>query len=177
MSLLGEGRRVVFGEGRVNANPRYWRTGPVTADDGTPFEVMATTEPWYVDGVGGETVFREVALQLSHTLGGDFRVTPYVNGSATPVSGNGVSVEVVPFTFTLPQLAAGAELRRETVIVPLVRRLLVAGIENSRYYLRGQSLMLLVERVSTLGAGVLHLDGCRMYHEPTRRTDHQLAVR
>lgn len=173
MSLLADTRRVIYGEAKVSAVPSYWRTGPVTADNGTPFEVVLETLPFYAEGIGGEAEFRELTLHFQHTLGGDFTVTPIVDGSAAAIVSGTVTIAPVTLTFRLPQQAAGAEARRTSVVVPLVRALQIAGREHSRYYLRGHSFAARIARVSTLGSGVLRLDGAELRHEPMRRTDHQ----
>ncbi len=194
MSHLLESHRVVYGEAAVDAIPRYWRVAATTTDDGDPFDVVAESLPFTPDGVGGECLFKEAALQFSYTLGGQFRLSAFVHTSgelagATPgnfslVYANGAGLVLItptPVYFTLPQQATDAQLQRATVIVPLLRRLRVGGYptpnnEVSRFYCRGQSLVLRLDRLAPLSSGYLSLDGVRVNWEPVVRTDHQFVV-
>lgn len=170
----GDQRVTDGGDRRVTiaglSGPQYFQQADVTTDGGEPFDFVHTTQPWQPDAQGGENVFRWAYVTLSWSMSAIIRLSPLVDGTADDITApNGDVLEVVRTTFALEQ--QGGSMQRLTAMfpVPLVRRMLRAGQEVSRYYVRGQRLQLVVESTGPLGVGELLLEGLQVDVQPVRK--------
>lgn len=176
------GDHILWGEMRGAATiGRYWVSGESTADDGVPIGLRIECNALYPAGPGGEATFREAVLTIRHTAGGVLAFEPVVNDVHEPsvsavVDGDTYVVEAVSLRTTLPQQAAGAEMRVATVKVPMVRRLLKNGVEWGRWYLRGERFAVRVVSIGALGTGEMVIDGAVLEHRALPRTDQDSSV-
>ena len=154
--------------------PQYFQTDNVPSDGGEPFSFSHTTQPWQPDAQGGEALFRWAFIDVSWSMSGTIRISPIVDGSSDDLTApNGDVLSMVRSTFVLPQ--AGGSLQRTVAMfpVPLVQRVLRAGVEINRAYLSGQRLQLIVESTGPLGVGELMLEGLQVDTQPIRKRTYQ----
>ncbi len=168
--------RILWGQMLAAGTAAYWRSGASTSDNGGTIACRAQPNSLYAEGPGGENVFREIAVTIRHTCGGTLKFEPVVNDQVLPtwtatLGGVVYLIETLAATVVLPQQAADAEPRVAEVYVPLVRRLLVNGVEYARWYLRGERFAIRVTPVGVLGQGSLQLDGVAVEARPMQRTD------
>ncbi len=175
------GSHVLWGQMRGSSPSAYYRSGETPDDVGAPIPWRVESNPIYPAGPGGEVVLRELPLILRHTMGGTVKVSPIVNGEVLPqrstvIGGLTYTVETLPVRAVLPQQAADAEMRTCSLVIPLVRRLLVEGVEVARWYLRGERFAVRIEPEGAFGQGSLTVDGVQIDYVELRRADHGVGA-
>lgn len=165
--------RLLWGQATLAGPPALWQTAMVTSDGGVALPVVLRTRAVAPAGLGGECVFAVAHLTIEWSLGASLRITPIVDDVRADLTTDLGTVSLVRPMLTLAQQVAGpGGMPRvtQTFSVPLVRRLLVGGIEQSRWYVRGARLALLVESLGVLGAGDLAFDEPEVEYEVVQRS-------
>lgn len=163
-----DGNTRVINSGVVGAS--YLASSNATTDGGEPFRFQYFTNPWQPSAQGGENVFAWAIVTISWSLAATIRVQPIVDGLTDDVVlENGDLVEVIRPVFNLAQQNAALQRVSQVFMVPLVRRITRAGVEVSRFYLRGERIQFLVESTGALGTGELLLEGIELEFEPVRK--------
>ena len=180
LTSAGDRRLTSEGDVRITTGlegPLYFQIDNVTSDGGLPFSLYHETNPWQPDAQGGESVFRWGFLSVSSSMSATIRVSPIVDGSADNITlPNGDVLELVRTTFTVPQVLGILERVSTVVPIPLVRRILRAGVEVGRFYLRGERLQLVIESIGALGVGEFMIDGLQVDVEPVRKAMYPAGV-
>lgn len=158
-----------FDDAELQRAPSVWQTSPATSDGGITFVPLALSNHLAPGGLGGEAMFYWAHLTMSWSMAAQLRISPVLDGVTdfTPLVVTGGTIEVVRPIITLAQQPGSANVQRrtETFAVPLLKKLVTAGVERSRSALRGRRLALLLESIGTLGTGELILEACEIEHQ------------
>lgn len=166
--VTSEGDRRITIDGLLG--PEYFETANVSTDGGEQFDFSWTSNPWQPTAQGGEQVFRWAYISVAWSMSATLRITPTVDGDPGFVSlGPTAFIENVVSMFQLDQQSGNLQRLARVFPIPLVRRVVVDGVEQFRSCLRGERLQLTVESTGPLGVGELMLDGCQVEYTPVRK--------
>lgn len=164
--------RLLWGEGRGAAAPRYWQAADLATDDGQNNGVLLETNPVAPDGLGGEVAFTTAYVTITAGAAAVVRLTPVVDdadlsGLATAGSG---SLQVVQPTFSVAQQTGGPPVPVQTATyqVPLLVALVRDGVVVSRWYPRGARCAIRLETLGAIGSGPFRVDAIELEYETLR---------
>ncbi len=133
-------------------------------DNGADYTPLAISNPVAPAGASGESIFTNVYITITHSMGVDIRLTPILD--FVPLDGTGGQPDE-RLIITLPPLAARLTERFEmglSIPFPLT------GTERFRNALRGAWFQLQAEALAPLAAGDLIFDQTELEFEVVRES-------
>lgn len=137
-----------------------WLADSGATDDGVPFEAGGRFLPIAPAGAGGECAFTSVFLVLTHTAGGQVRITPVVDGRE-------VTASALVLELDAQDPDHPATVSEE---IPLFEPLIVGGREYSRQQLRGTWFTLDIRVEGALADGDLAFESIEVEYAVLRRS-------